>query len=413
MNNIQQFEQRQIVQSIRRDPIEKVRTLIEEASKNEIEEVCPSTNANLIFYAVQRTNDEEALEICQLILKKCPNMNVKATDLSFQTSLFFASRDGNTKTAEFLINLGCDVNHRDRASQTALFYAARDGRTDVVRLLLSHGADPNLSDNVGQTALFYAARDGRSQTCMLLLDKGADSAIKDKNRQMASSYALKNGHKQLANLLRNSIANTSNNISDQMGGINNSQNFLADASNVLKDSEIRQNYRLQFKGSDGKWYFATTEIIKEFEERYPNIAVWSKTLPVPPLKSSADPFRAAWHKTISETVDELRKQEGAWIFDKPVDEKAWNCSDYYSIIKKPMDFSLIRKKLRNGEYELCIDAILDIQQIFENCYLYNKPESSITRVCKSIEEHFLKLKKSKNIDEILDRERDLYSLKYI
>ncbi|CUV06052.1 unnamed protein product [Cryptosporidium hominis] len=423
MGELVSFESSRLIESIRRDGVQATLDLIDTLDSSELSKKCSVTNANAIFYAVQRTNDDEALQVCKKILEKCPELDVASTDFSLQTALFFACRDGNVKTAEFLIDNGCNVNHTDRVNQTALFYAARDGRFEAVKLLLDKGAEPNLSDNVGQTALFYAARDGRSQTCMLLLDNGADAGIKDKNRQAAHSYALKSGNKQLANILKNRMA-SSGVAGMGANAFEGSGNLEKDASldrvslcnsivgeGGIKDSEIRQCYRLQFKGSDGKWYFAPKIKIEEFEEKFPNIAVWSKESPVASLKPNSDPFRASWYKTISECVEELRKQEGAWIFDKPVDEKAWNCSDYYKIITKPMDFSLIRKKLRNGEYELCRETIADIQQIFSNCYLYNKPDSSVSILCKAIEQHFNSLKSSKDIDSILNKEAELFNLK--
>ncbi|KAJ1604796.1 ankyrin repeat-containing protein [Cryptosporidium canis] len=423
MGELVSFESSRLIESIRRDGIQTILELIDSLGNSELSKRCPVTNANAIFYAVQRTNDDEALQVCRKILEKCPELDAASTDFSLQTALFFACRDGNVKTAEFLIDSGCNVNHTDRVNQTALFYAARDGRFEAVRLLLNKGADPNLSDNVGQTALFYAARDGRSQTCMLLLDSGADAGLKDKNRQTAHSYALKSGHKQLANLLKSRMTSSCG-TGMGAGALEGSSSLEKDSGldrtslcnsiigdGAIKDSEIRQCYRLQFKGNDGKWYFAPKIKIEEFEERFPNIAVWSRESPVASLKPNSDPFRASWYKIITECVEELRKQEGAWIFDRPVDEKAWNCSDYYKIITKPMDFSLIRKKLRNGEYELCRDAIADIQQIFFNCYLYNKPDSSVSILCKAIEQHFNSLKSSKDIDSILKKETELFNIK--
>ncbi|KAH8742139.1 protein with 4 ankyrin repeats plus a bromodomain [Cryptosporidium ryanae] len=427
MNEPESFENSRLIESIRRDKLDSTLKLIDELDPKDVSKVCPITNANALFYAVQRTSDDEALEICQRILDKCPELDVKSTDISLQTALFFASRDGNVKTAEYLINNGCNVNHTDRVNQTALFYAARDGRFETVRLLLDKGANPNMSDNVGQTALFYAARDGRSQTCMLLLDNGADPSIKDKNRQAAHSYAMKSGHKQLAGILKSrvsipaggSVIGSAGSADNVRGGSIDSKtegggSVICSSSmaegNMIRDSEIRQCYRLQFKGSDGKWYFAPKVKIEEFEKMFPNIAVWPKDSPVSNLRPNIDPFRASWYKVISDCVEDLRKQEGAWIFDKPVDEKAWNCSDYYKIVSKPMDFSLIRKKLRNGEYELCRDVVSDIEQIFKNCYLYNKPDSSISILCKAIENQFCNLKDSKDINSILARETELFGL---
>lgn len=45
--------------------------------------------------------------------------------------------------------------------------------------------------------------------------------------------------------------------------------------------------------------------------------------------------------------------------------------DYRDIISKPMDFSKISKKLRNGHYVIPNDIITDIRLIFSNARTYN------------------------------------------
>ena len=47
--------------------------------------------------------------------------------------------------------------------------------------------------------------------------------------------------------------------------------------------------------------------------------------------------------------------------------------DYYNIIKNPMDLGTIRKRLEDDYYMNAKECIQDFNQMFTNCYIYNKP----------------------------------------
>lgn len=74
------------------------------------------------------------------------------------------------------------------------------------------------------------------------------------------------------------------------------------------------------------------------------------------------------------------KQKGemnaaSW-FTKPVDQN--DAPGYYRIIKNPMDFGRIKRKLEDGEYESYPNFYDDMMLIKNNCYIYN-PEGHVTR----------------------------------
>lgn len=48
--------------------------------------------------------------------------------------------------------------------------------------------------------------------------------------------------------------------------------------------------------------------------------------------------------------------------------------DYLTIIKKPMDFGTIKKMIETCSYTDAEEALQDCQQVFDNCFLYNKPQ---------------------------------------
>lgn len=47
--------------------------------------------------------------------------------------------------------------------------------------------------------------------------------------------------------------------------------------------------------------------------------------------------------------------------------------DYYDIIKNPMDLGTIKKRLETNYYMSGKECIQDFNQMFTNCYIYNKP----------------------------------------
>jgi hypothetical protein len=85
--------------------------------------------------------------------------------------------------------------------------------------------------------------------------------------------------------------------------------------------------------------------------------------------------------------DLLNKRNMAfvWPFSKPVDVKNLNLSDYYQIIKKPMDLGTVKKKLENREYATTDEFATDVRLIFSNCYLYNAPQTDVVAMCKKVE----------------------------
>ncbi|XP_067669460.1 BRCA2-interacting transcriptional repressor EMSY-like isoform X2 [Haliotis asinina] len=71
----------------------------------------------------------------------------------------------------------------------------------------------------------------------------------------------------------------------------------------------------------------------------------------------------------------------AW-FTQPVDPA--DAPDYYSIVKKPMDFGTIRKKLESGGYKDHEEFHQDMTLVKENCAVYNPPTSRVFRDCTEV-----------------------------
>jgi ankyrin repeat protein len=163
-------------------------------------------------------------------------------NMTNDTPLILAARNGRTETVEFLIKKGAKVNdvnnHGDSAliaaaehghldavklllegdaavnrqnseGEKALTLAARQGHLTVVEKLLEAGANIRARNNHGSTALILAARFGRDPVVRLLLRKNAEVNVEDKKHRTALSLAARFGHPAIVRLLLDAGAKVS------------------------------------------------------------------------------------------------------------------------------------------------------------------------------------------------------------
>jgi bromodomain-containing factor 1 len=106
------------------------------------------------------------------------------------------------------------------------------------------------------------------------------------------------------------------------------------------------------------------------------------------------------HKFALSTIRTLKKLKDATPFRLPVDPEALNIPHYLQIIKHPMDFSTIERKLlaanplkpdpnpANPRYLSADEFIADVRLIFSNCVTFNGPEHAVTQQGKRVEAVF-------------------------
>ena len=95
------------------------------------------------------------------------------------------------------------------------------------------------------------------------------------------------------------------------------------------------------------------------------------------------------------------KHHHAWPFHFPVDTVKLGLPDYFEIIKKPMDLGTIRKRLDNNYYWEAQECVQDFNQMFTNCYIYNKPGEDIVTMAKSLEKFFISKVKTLPTEEMV------------
>ena len=83
------------------------------------------------------------------------------------------------------------------------------------------------------------------------------------------------------------------------------------------------------------------------------------------------------------------KHQFGWPFHTPVDAVKLNIPDYHKIIKHPMDFGTIKKRLDHNYYYSAKECIKDFNTVFTNCYVYNKAGEDIVVMAQTLEKLFL------------------------
>ena len=101
-------------------------------------------------------------------------------DGGYQSPLCEACEEGRVDTVRALIELGADVNYKDRDGQTALHHAASFSKeqeaVEMTGLLVAAGADVNAVNESGTAPLHFA----QHAACVdLLVDAGADLEVRD------------------------------------------------------------------------------------------------------------------------------------------------------------------------------------------------------------------------------------------
>ncbi|KAJ1880535.1 hypothetical protein H4R99_005356 [Coemansia sp. RSA 1722] len=82
----------------------------------------------------------------------------------------------------------------------------------------------------------------------------------------------------------------------------------------------------------------------------------------------------------------IKKDENSWPFLKPVDPVAFGVPTYFDIIKNPMDFSTVQKKLAKKAYAAVADFVADLRLVFDDCFLFNPPDTPVHDCGKKLQD---------------------------
>lgn len=124
------------------------------------------------------------------------------------------------------------------------------------------------------------------------------------------------------------------------------------------------------------------------------------TPPAMPSVLNGRPMSVAQYRFCLSTIRSLKRMKAAGPFLYPVDPVALNIPHYPSVIKHPMDFSTVERKLNssnpvkpdpnpvNPRYKKAEEFIADVRLIFTNSVTFNGPEHPVTTAGKQVEEVF-------------------------
>lgn len=98
--------------------------------------------------AADQPKDREALK--KRLRKQITCCEINEITTSGLTALNQCVLDGNLESAKMLVELGANVNKKDRFGWTALHYAASEGYEEICRFLLRCGANVRAEDKEGK-----------------------------------------------------------------------------------------------------------------------------------------------------------------------------------------------------------------------------------------------------------------------
>lgn len=78
-------------------------------------------------------------------------------------------------------------------------------------------------------------------------------------------------------------------------------------------------------------------------------------------------------------------------FEKPVDPIVERIPQYPDVVKNPMDLGTIQNKIKRNLYNNNVDeCVADIALVFDNCFLFNHPDSDVARFCLELQNKIAK-----------------------
>lgn len=113
---------------------------------------------------------------CEKIKAFLQKYGLDSVDRDHRTFLMSAIVEGKEDIFNYLVNIGCNINNKDKSGLTALHFAAIYDRYNIVKALINNGAEIDAIDNIGNTPLWRAIMENSNETLTIryLLENGAD-----------------------------------------------------------------------------------------------------------------------------------------------------------------------------------------------------------------------------------------------
>ena len=99
------------------------------------------------------------------------------------------------------------------------------------------------------------------------------------------------------------------------------------------------------------------------------------------------PTAGALQTFMENTLKSVIENPDSWPFREPVDGK--EVPDYYDVIKDPVDLTLIQERLDRKAYYIQLEMFAaDFKRMFNNCRLYNAPETIYAKCANRLESFY-------------------------
>jgi len=95
-------------------------------------------------------------------------------ETGFEKQMLDGAYKGITQIVKTSLDLGADVNTKEKYSDTALNKACDQGHIEIVKLLIERGANVNNKGGADLTPIMNAATQGRMEIVQLLIDNDAE-----------------------------------------------------------------------------------------------------------------------------------------------------------------------------------------------------------------------------------------------
>ncbi len=172
-------------------------TLIFIASSFKIAIEQPKDDCHALILAAQN----EDFETVKSLLKSTDPNCVFPSDMGPRTALVAASRKGNLRIAQLLIDNGANIKKHASADETPLMAASGSGNLELVKLFVDKGAKINKKVYGDGTALIYASRNGHEKLVSYLINEGAKVNASVPGDGTALICAVANEHYEAAKIL--------------------------------------------------------------------------------------------------------------------------------------------------------------------------------------------------------------------
>ncbi|KAL2969032.1 hypothetical protein AAZX31_15G058300 [Glycine max] len=96
-------------------------------------------------------------------------------------------------------------------------------------------------------------------------------------------------------------------------------------------------------------------------------------------------------KGCSQVLQKLMKHKHGWIFNAPVDVVGLQLTDYYDVIKQPMDLGTVKSNLSMNKYTTPSDFASDVRLTFNNALAYNPKGHDVYTVAELLLTRFEEL----------------------